>query len=267
MTSAEIDKQIATAKQYPRDYQAVLANIKQLATLDKEIAEDCFYVLRRKDASGADNIIEGLSVRFAEVVASCWGNLRTGTRIVANNGKTITAQAICHDLETNVARSMEISRRITTKSGKTFSEDMQVVTGNAASAIAFRNAVLSVIPKAFLKSIITEVKAMALGQSIDVDQRRQRMLDYFAKIGVSQEQILNYLNLESVDQIAEQELFQLGGTANAIKEGTTTVKETFIAPQEEKKANEKAEAAAKDNKAKAIEALAQATGMKPASEL
>ena len=30
-----------------------------LATMDQETAEDCFYVLRRKDKDGNDSVIEG----------------------------------------------------------------------------------------------------------------------------------------------------------------------------------------------------------------
>ena len=97
---AEVDIQIATAKQYPRDLAACLNKIATYATMDKETAEDCFYVLRRKDANGNDNIIEGLSVRMAEIIAGAWGNLRVQTRIIGNDGRMITAQAICHDLET-----------------------------------------------------------------------------------------------------------------------------------------------------------------------
>ena len=154
---AEVDIQIATAKQYPRDLAACLNKIETYATMDKETAEDCFYVLRRKDANGNDNIIEGLSVRMAEIIAGAWGNLRVQTRIIGNDGRMITAQAICHDLETNFAVSKEVKRRITNKYGKTYSEDMQVVTGNAAASIAFRNAVLTVIPKAVTKKIINNV--------------------------------------------------------------------------------------------------------------
>ena len=47
---AEVDIQIATAKQYPRDITSTLNKIATYATMDKETAEDCFYVLRRKDA-------------------------------------------------------------------------------------------------------------------------------------------------------------------------------------------------------------------------
>ena len=65
ITRSEIDIQIATAKQYPRDLNTVLNKIATYATMDRETAEDCFYVLRRKDANGNDNTIEGLSIRMA----------------------------------------------------------------------------------------------------------------------------------------------------------------------------------------------------------
>ena len=39
---AEIDIQIATAKHYPRDINAVLNKIATYATMDRETAEDCF---------------------------------------------------------------------------------------------------------------------------------------------------------------------------------------------------------------------------------
>jgi GTP:adenosylcobinamide-phosphate guanylyltransferase len=224
---AEIDIQISTAKQYPRDLQQVLNKIATYATMDKETAEDCFYVLRREGANGQSSVIEGLSVRMAEIIASSWGNLRVQSRIIGNDGKMITAQAICHDLETNLAVSKEVKRRITNKYGKTYSEDMQVVTGNAASSIAFRNAVLAVIPKAVTKRIINDVKKVALGQSIDLETTRQRMIDYYVKIGVSQQQIFEYLEIKSLAEIDKEKVFELRALANAIKEGTTSVAETF----------------------------------------
>lgn len=226
INKAEVDIQISTAKQYPRDIHKVLSTIETYATMDTETAEDCFYALRRGRGNDAA-VIEGLSVRMAEIVAGAWGNIRVQTRIIGNDGKTITAMGICHDLETNFAASVEVKRRITDKYGKTFSEDMQVVTGNAASAIAFRNAVFKVIPKAVTKKVIANVKQVALGQSIDLETSRKRMIDYFSKIGVTQEQLLDHLEVKSVDQIDKENIIYLRSLANAIKEGTTFVKETF----------------------------------------
>lgn len=259
LNRSEIDLQIATAKAYPRDITATLNKIATYATMDRETAEDCFYVLRRKGSNGQDSVIEGLSVRMAEIIAGAWGNIRVQTRIIGNDGKMITAQAVCHDLETNFAVSKEVKRRITDKYGRTYSEDMQVVTGNAASSIAFRNAVLAVIPKAVTKKIINEVKQVALGQAIDVETARQNCIANFARAGVTEKMILDYLGKNSVSEIDKEALFELKATWNAIKEGTTTVAETFVKPQEEAKQVEKAKVKASASKDKVEEAMQQAT--------
>lgn len=256
INASEIDIQVSTAKQYPRSIPDVLNKISTYATMDVETAADCFYVLRRNGSNGS-NTVEGLSVRMAEIIAGAWGNLRVQTRIIGNDGKTITAQGICHDLETNVAVSVEVKRRITDKYGKTYSEDMQVVTGNAASAIAFRNAVLKVVPKAVTKRVIEGVKQVALGQSLDLETSRQRMIEYFAKLGVTKEMLLEYLNLKKVDEIDKEAVFELRATANAIKEGTTTVQDTFIKAAEEKRQTELAKRKIEEAKAKAASVAAK----------
>jgi hypothetical protein len=261
---AEIDIQIATAKQYPRDLNVTLNKIATYATMDKETAEDCFYVLRRKDKDGNDSLIEGLSIRMAEIIASAWGNLRIQSRIIGNDGRMITAQAMCHDLESNVAVCKEVSRSIMTKKGYTFSQDMQIVTGNAASSIAFRNAVLAVIPKAIIKKIINEVKQVALGQAIDVETARKNCIANFAKAGVTEAMICQYLGIKAIAEIDKERLFELRATWNAIKEGTTTVQETFIAPALEAKAQEAADKKSASAADKAAAAIAQATGAVPA---
>lgn len=239
ISTAEIDMQIATAKKYPRDTAAAVRNIAEMAMLDEETAQDCFYVLHRNGANGTTTTIEGLSVRMAEIIASNWGNLRVATRIIGNDGKTITAQGLCHDLQSNVAVSNETKRKITDKQGRTYSEDMQVVTGNAACAIAFRNAVLKVVPKAVLKKVIEEVRKMALGKSIDLETARQNAIAYFAKQNVTEEQILAYLGRDSREAITQEDVYTLRATLNAIKEGTTSIAETFGKAIEEKKATAK----------------------------
>lgn len=257
---SEIDLQISTAKQYPRDLQATLNKIATYATMDKETAEDCFYVLRRKGKDGQDNVIEGLSVRMAEIIAGAWGNLRVQTSIIGNDGKMITARAVCHDLETNFAVSKEVKRRITDSKGRTYSEDMQVVTGNAAASIAFRNAVLAVIPKAVTKRVINDVKQVALGQAIDLETARQNCISNYAKLGVNEKMLLEYLGKNSIADIDKEAIFELRATWNAIKEGTTTVQESFFRPALE--AKQEAEASKKLTSAqeKVNKAMGQATG-------
>lgn len=244
LNRSEIDIQIATAKRYPRDINKALSLIERYATMDNETAMSCFYKLHRGNSD-----IEGVSVRLAEIIASCWGNLRVQTRIIGNDGKTITAQGICHDLETNLATSVEVKRRITDKFGRTFSEDMQVVTGNAASAIAYRNAVLKVVPKAITKTIINKVREAAMRQPVDdMEGCRNRMVAAFAQMGVTEDMLLRYLEIDHIEAVDKQMLFDLKATMNAIKEGTTTVEETFIKPMQENNEAQKAKAKAEETK-------------------
>lgn len=258
---SEVDVQIATAKQYPRDIQKSLNLIQTLATLDEETAGDCFYTLRR---GKGEQVIEGLSVRFAEIIAGAWGNLRAQARIIGNDGKTITAQGVCHDLETNFAASVEVKRRITHKDGKTYNEDMQVMTGNAACAIAFRNAVLKVVPKSVTKRIIDQVKQVAIGQAMDLETSRNKMIAYFARLGVNQSALFTYLGVKRVEDIDAQMIFELRGLANALKEGTTTIAETFqTASTDSQKTAEEARRKAEEALGRVNQATTQAKGKTP----
>lgn len=262
---SEVDMQIATAKQYPRDLPTVLNKIETYATMDTETAEDCFYALRRQGADGEAQAIEGLSVRMAEIIASAWGNLRVQTRIIGNDGRFITAQGVCHDLETNVAVSKEVKRRITTRAGRTFSDDMQVVTGNAAASIAFRNAVLAVVPKAVTKKVIASVKQVAMGKAIDLETSRQNAIANYAKAGVTEQMLFEYLGITKKEQIDKEMVFELKALWNAIKEGTTSVQETFVKPQQDKKAAAEAQKKAEEAKAKAAEAQKRSSSAKTAA--
>lgn len=252
MDRAEIDVQIATAKQYPRDLARVLNTIRTYGQMDVETAGECFYSLAR-----GNNPIEGVSVRFAEIVAGAWGNLRVATRIIGNDGKTITAQGVCHDLETNLAVSVEVKRRITDKYGKTFSEDMQVVTGNAASAIAFRNAVMKIVPKAITKKVTDEIKAVAKGSTQPIEERRKAMLEYVKKFNITEEEVLFFCGVNTAENIDNDMLFNLRGAVNAINEGSSTVEEIFIEPMREAKRQAEAAKKAETASDKAAQAMAQ----------
>lgn len=255
LNKAEIDQQVATAKQYPRHLPTVLNQIQTYATMDVDTASECFYVLHRNGAGGSSQTIEGLSVRMAEIIAGAWGNLRVATRIIGNDGKTITAQAVCHDLETNVAISTEVKRSILTKQGYTFSQDMQVVTGNAAASIAFRNAVLKVIPKAVTKRVIEEVKKVAMGQALDLETQRQTLIQYFAKFNVTEQMIFDLLEITKREELDKERVFLLKGIYNAIKEGDTTVQEAFLKPIEERKIALEAKKKSEETKSKAAAAI------------
>lgn len=105
---------------------------------------------------------------------------------------------------------------------------MQVVTGNAACAIAMRNALFKVVPAALVKKVMAKAKLVSIGKANSLEESRQKMLDYFKKLGVEDKNIFDYLSISKVEEIDTDMLVELRGLANAIKEGTTTVQETFF---------------------------------------
>ena len=225
-TLAEVDLQITTAKRYPRSVDVALARILTIATLDEETAADCFYSLRRGAGQG-EQPIEGISVRLAEIIAGAWGNIRVQTFIVGNDGRAITACAICHDLETNFAVSLNVQRGILDRYGRPYSPDMQVVTGNAAMAIAFRNAVLKVVPKAVTHRVVQQIRDVAEGRVRNLSESRLAMVEYFAGLGVQPPRLLAYLGAARLEDIDARMVMELRGLANALREGTATLDSVF----------------------------------------
>ena len=223
ITAAEVDIQITTAKRFPRDLKKVRMAALSLATTDQDIARSCFYVLRR----GGKNI-EGPGVRLAEIVASQWGNLRLTSLVVEVGTMVVRARGMAHDLEKNVAYSSDVSVRITGKDGKRYSEDMIVVSGNAACAKALRNVIFKAVPFAYIKPIYEAAKKCAVGDATTVNARKAGALAKFKELDITQEQLVTYLGINSWEDAGLYELETLVGTITSIEDGTTTIQELFF---------------------------------------
>lgn len=255
MLKAEIDTQIATAKAFPRSIKHFMDRTLTIATVNENVADSCAYALTRgKKQDGSDNILEGPSVRLAEIVVGAYGNIRAGMRIIRNDGQTITAQGICHDLETNTCITLEVSRSIMQheyrfvggkreKTGRMLrmNIDMQTVTGNAACAIAFRNAVFKVVPTALIADIYDKVKEVAKGTAETLPKRRDKALTYLRGLGVKDEQICEVLQVKHVEDIDLEKLTLLRGMCTLIRNQESTVADLF--PIHEPTTDEKAKKA------------------------
>lgn len=230
LTKAEIDTQIATARAFPRSLTKFLQKAMSMATLSEDIAASCSYSLPR-----AGSTLEGPSIRLAEIVASSYGNIRYGGRVIANDGKYITAQGICVDLENNVSATVEVLRKITDRNGKTFTQDMQVVTGNAAIAIALRNAILKVIPSALIADVYDKAKEVAKGTAETLLQRRDKAVNYFRSLGVTDKKLCDSLEVAAIGDIDLDKLMILTGMKTSIKNGEATIHTLFETQAENEK--------------------------------
>lgn len=239
ITKAEIDVQISTAKAFPRSLKMFFDRAMSMATMSESVADSCSYALPRGGKS-----LEGPTVRLAEIVCSSYGNIRAGARVINNDGKTVTAQGICHDLETNYCVTVEVKRSIlqneyryengkSVKTGRMIpmNEDMQVVTGNAACAIAYRNAVFKVVPSALISDIYDKTKLVARGTEETLPAKRKKALDYLHNLKVTDKQICDVLEIKKVDDIDLDKLDILRGMVTLIKNGESTIKDLFESNQ------------------------------------
>jgi hypothetical protein len=228
ISKAEIDVQIATAHRFPRSVRAFRDEAFSMVTLTEAVAEECIYALPRDGKT-----IEGPSARFAEVIASAWGNSRAGARVVDDSGEFVTAQGVFHDLQKNVAITYEVKRRITDKKGRRYNADMIGVTANAACSIALRNAILKGVPKAFWADVYEAARKTIMGDFQTLANRRASALAAFQKFGVKAEQIYANLGVAGEEDITLEHVVTMRGMLTALKEGDSTPEQMFPTAQPE----------------------------------
>lgn len=233
---AELDVQINTAKAYPRDVDNSLEYATKLACIDEMTAQSCFYVLPRKDKNGAKVEIRGPSIRLAEFFALAWGNIHIATRLVENDGKHITAEGVAWDLERNVKQAAQ--NKVSILFGKapnqyTANQDMQTVLAGAASSKARRNAIFSVIPKAYVLKVMEQAMKFAVGDQKTINVKVAEIFDKLVKMGLNKDEILEYYGRKSLAEITPDDYRSLLGVGTAIKEGHIKIDDVFSTEQDD----------------------------------
>lgn len=224
---SEIEAQVSTARRYPRSIKLFRDDAITLATIDKDVAKSCMYSVPRKDKDGKERPITGPSVRLAEIIAACYGNLSVVARLLGDDTRFITAQATCLDVQRNVRVTIEVRRRITDRSGRTYSEDMIGVTGAAAMAIARRNAIFAVIPNALTKVIYDKCRTVARGDEVPFKQLRDEWVAMFVPRQVSIDRLLRGIGAASIDDMTDGHIDVLIGFNSAIEAGDITIDQAF----------------------------------------
>lgn len=229
ITRAEIDVQVATAKRFPRSIARFLQEASSMVAATPDIAAACRYSLPAR--KGSSERIEGSSVRLAEIVAACWGNLRIQGRIVGDDGKMVTAQGVAIDLERNVAYSVEVKRGVAGRDGRRYTDDMVRLTCLAAIAIATRNATFKVVPTALVDSIADAAIAVARGDVRTLPERLDKALRWFASKGANEARMLEALGVAGRADVTLDHLQSLNEWRTAIQDGVATLAEVLPAPQ------------------------------------
>ena len=239
---ANVDVQVSTAKQFPRNITRAIQNSIVMATIDPDTAQTMRYALPR-----GGKPITGPSVHLAKLIVSNWGNIRAEAKVVQITDSQVVSRGTCWDLENNVATAIEVRRNIKSKNGQRFSDDMITVVGNAANSIAFRNAVFSTIPKAVTDKVYKAAQECITGDLSDeakLLQRRTQCLKFFLdEYGITEEEVIKLCGKQTVNQIKADEIALMLGIYQSLKDGDTTIEEVLEPIRKEKKKDDIAAAA------------------------
>lgn len=228
ITRGEIDIQIATAHRFPRSMQAFKKRATEMVTLDEETAASCLY--RRpvgKDKAGRPTYAEGKSIRMAEIVGACYGNLRVGAILIEQTERQVKARGMAHDLESNFAATSEVIEPTIDKNGHPFSERMRAVIAKAALAKALRDATFKVVPGALCKTLEVDARRVAIGDSKTLSRRRQDVMVWINLLGIDEKRVWKALGIAGIDELGMDQMETLTGLKTAIKDGDTTPDEAF----------------------------------------
>lgn len=243
---AELEAMCAMARLNPRNEHAALTAMINAAKrpLFAESATYSFPRGKKQDNSGqwVDNYVTGPSVNLARPIATYWGHIRFGFRIVDDDEDYIGLEGFAHDLQTGafctmparfkklVQRKVGTGRDRKTEWVKPDERDLRELV-NKQGAILVRNCVLSVVPPDIVDAVLQECdktlhdkESGALKDSRE-DTVRKLVLGW-AEFGVTVEELETLLE-HPLAQITPDELVRLRGMFRSIRDGNTKVSDHF----------------------------------------
>ena len=236
---AEAQGKLVIAKRFPRNEVAAYAKAME-ACQRPSMAAKAFYSFPR-----GGQTVEGPTIRFAEELARCWGNIDYGIKELSQDDGKSEMQAYAWDLETN-AQSVQnftnphtrekTDKKTKTVTMETLKSQRDIYENNANMATRrLRSRILAILPSWFVEDAIEECKKTLAGQNdLPLVDRVKKMVVQFAKFGVTQEQIERRLK-RKIDTMTAEDFVEYIGIYNAIKGGDSKIADWFEA---EKTANE-----------------------------
>lgn len=215
LAGAILDKRIATARSFPRSVSTFKRTATELLQQDVETARSAEYA---KPVGGGK--VTGPSVRLAELAAMCWTNLEVEIMEPIVGEKSVTVQAFAWDLEKNYRAPGIATTSILNRDGVRYAQHMIETTCAATASKARRNAILAVIPRAYVTDLLEAAKKVASQNMPPLEKVRADWLEWFARNHrITNAQVFAYLEVEGADDITAEQCNELAAVVTAIKEG------------------------------------------------
>lgn len=230
---AEAQGKLVIAKRFPRD--EVQAYSKAIEACRRpSMAEKAFYAFPR-----GGQTVEGPTIRFAEELARCWGNIDYGIKELSQDEGKSEMQAYAWDLETNAQSVQNFTNPHQREQGKkmaTLTSQRDIYENNANMATRrLRARILAILPSWFVEDAVAECKRTIAGKNdVPLIDRVKKMTVAFGGFGVTQNQIEHRLK-RKIDTMTAEDFVEYTGIYNAIKQGESKISDWFAA---EPQANE-----------------------------
>jgi hypothetical protein len=231
---AQVQGAIVAAQKRPRDTLAAETRMRE-ACENYRLAERAFFRFSRGDGQ-----VSGESIYLAVELARCWGNIDYGISELRRDEFTGESEMVAYawDLETNARTSMMfiVPHARDTRKGRKQLVDLRDIYENNANqgARRVRECIFRILPRAYIDEA-AEICADCLekgAEGVPIAQRRAKMLESFAALGVTREQIERKTG-QAADRLSGFALGQLGVVFSSIKRGEVTVNDEFPNPEAE----------------------------------
>ena len=228
---AEAQSKLYIAKTFPRD-EAEAVNKMKRACSRQSLAEKAFYSFPR-----AGQNITGPTIRFAEELARCWGNIDYGIKELSQDEGKSEMQAYAWDLETNTQSVQNFTNphkreKSDKRTRQVVMEDLvsqrDIYENNANMATRrLRARILAVLPAWFVDEAIQACQATLRGDGkASFDERKSNLITEFDRLGVDASMLKKYLKHDAMTMDTD-EFLDLVGVFNSIKTGERKAKEWF----------------------------------------
>ncbi len=221
----EVEGMVYMAKKYPRDMLKATENIKRMCSR-KSLAETSQYTYPRGGQK-----VSGPSIRLAEAIAQCWGNIDYSIVELSNSNGVSEMMAYAWDLETNVRRSQifSVKHERSTKKGVfelTDGRDIYELTANLG-ARRVRACILGIIPQDIVDEALAICNKTLLEGEDKFSESLKNMLSKFNdELKITREQIERYIGYKVVN-FDKSNLIHLKGIYDSIKDGIAKREDYF----------------------------------------
>lgn len=233
--TAEAQGKMVIAKQFPRNeakaHQQVIEACRSLA-----FAETASFSYKR----GGSNV-SGPTIRLAELLARCWGNIEFGIRELSQRVGETEMEAWAWDVENNVAtRQAFVVKHIRDKRGGgtklTEQRDIYEIGANMG-ARRLRARIMALLPPDYIEAAVAEcnntLQTGGDGKTSIKDRVRQ-MVGRFETIGVTIDMLEKHLG-HKVDDTLPEEFAELHQIFRSIKDGYSEAREWFGGEEKSRK--------------------------------